>query len=105
MSVIYMISWSIVMTCAVGVGRIQDFRQTATVATVAALVLLMTQALAGQLAATVGLESSMIFVAPELFLQAGPAGWLALLVMPCGWLGPIIGMNFVRDRFEAMGLE
>jgi hypothetical protein len=23
-------------------------------------------------------------------------GWLALLVMPCGWLGPMVGLHLVE---------
>jgi hypothetical protein len=27
--------------------------------------------------------------------QNGLYGWFALLVMPCGWLGPVIGLHLV----------
>lgn len=100
MSTVYMITWSTIVIFAVGFGRIRDVRQTAGVAAIAALILLMTQTLAGQLAYSVGLEPHLIFSAPELFFLRGPIGWLALLVMPCGWLGPIIGMNFMFGRFD-----
>ncbi|VAW43434.1 hypothetical protein MNBD_CHLOROFLEXI01-2275, partial [hydrothermal vent metagenome] len=41
-------------------------------------------------------------LAPERFLQSGPFGWLALLVMPCGWLGPFVGFNLIQ-RFQGIG--
>lgn len=100
MSITYMIIWSTLIIFAVGISRIRDIRQTVGVAVVTLLILIMSQTLTIQLAASVGLEPNLIFTAPELFVKSGPTGWLALLVMPCGWLGPIIGMNLIFGRFE-----
>ncbi len=100
MSVTYMITWTILIIFAVGFGRIRDMRQTFGIAAITLLILIMSQTLAAQLASTVGLAPDLIYSNPELFLMSGPVGWLALLVMPCGWLGPIIGMNLVSRRFE-----
>lgn len=105
MSTVYMITWSTIIIFAVGISRIKDIRQTAGVATIAALILILTQTLATQLAHSVGLEPHLIFSAPEMFFLRGPVGWLALLVMPCGWLGPIIGMNLVYRRYEGTERE
>jgi hypothetical protein len=38
----------------------------------------------------------MALMDPGAFVMSGPYGWLALLVMPCGWLGPILGLNLVE---------
>ena len=100
MSVTYMITWTILIIFAVGLGRLRDIRQTAGIAAITLLILMMSQTLAAQLATTIGLDPSLIYSNPELFLGGGPVGWLALLVMPCGWLGPIIGLNLVSRRFE-----
>lgn len=100
MSTIYMITWSTILIFAVGIGRIKDVRQTVGVAAIAAFILILTQTLAAQLAHSVGLDIGLIFSSPEQFFLRGPIGWLALLVMPCGWLGPIIGMNYVFGRNE-----
>lgn len=100
MSITYMFIWSTLIIFAVGLGRIRNIRQTFGVTAVTLLILILSQTLTMQLAASVGLEPSLIFTAPEAFLRSGPVGWLALLVMPCGWLGPIVGMNLISRRFE-----
>ena len=105
MSTIYMITWSTIIIFAVSIGRVRDIRQTFGIATVTVLVLILSQTLTAQLAASVGLDAGLIFSAPDMFLRSGPVGWLALLVMPCGWLGPMIGLNFVLRRFEQLGIN
>jgi hypothetical protein len=39
---------------------------------------------------------------PFAFLRGGLFGWLALVVMPCGWLGPIIGLNLIQRRDDVV---
>jgi hypothetical protein len=60
------------------------------------LVLIISQTLFVQLAISANLNPSDIFLAPERFLSTGLAGWLALLVMPIGWLGPFLGINLLH---------
>ena len=101
MSTVYMLTWSVLMVSAVGIWRLRNWRQTVGVALVTGLVLMVSQTLVAQLAATIGLTPDLIFSAPEQFFLSGPIGWLALIVMPCGWLGPIIGLNLFRNQDEA----
>lgn len=95
---IYMIFWSIVLILILHVWRLQNWQQTAVVTAVTAVILFFSQALFAQLAVSAGVAPHMALTAPEQFLRAGIAAWLALLVMPCGWLGPLIGMNLVQRR-------
>jgi hypothetical protein len=101
----YMVFWSFVVIVTVGITRLRDVRQTAVVVAITLLVLMISQSLAAQLATSVGLEPNMIFVSPEAFLLSGPVGWLALLVTPCGWLGPLIGFNLVQRQRQMMLYE
>ena len=95
MPTFYMIFWSVVMVLAMGMWRLRSWRGTAVVALVTFLILVFSQALFAQLSQAAGVDPSLAFTAPELYMRGGPAAWLALLVMPCGWLGPIIGSNLV----------
>lgn len=101
----YMIFWSLIVILAVSVVRLRDARQTALVVAITLLVFMISQSLAAQLATSVGLEPNMIFVSPEQFFYSGPVGWLALLVTPCGWLGPLIGFNLVQRQQQMMLYE
>ncbi len=95
MPTFYMVFWSVVMVLVMGMWRLRSWRGTAVVALVTFLILVFSQALFAQLSQAAGLDPSLAFIAPELYIKGGPAAWLALLVMPCGWLGPIIGSNLV----------
>lgn len=105
MPITYMIIWSIFITFAVGIGRLRDVRQTVGVTAVTLLILVVSQTLTFQLAASIGLSPDLIITSPETFVMSGPIGWLALLVMPCGWLGPIIGLNLIARRFEEVSFQ
>ena len=96
MPTLYMIFWSFVMIAALGIWRLRNLRQIIVVVIVTPVVLLFSQTLFVQLAVNAGMDPSIAAVNPFLFLDAGPLGLLALLVMPCGWLGPIIGLNLVQ---------
>ena len=96
MPTLYMICWSIIMVAAFSVWRLQTWNQRLIVTAVTLLVLELSQSLFASLEASSGLNRSDALLAPERFLQNGPFGWLALLVMPCGWLGPFIGFNLVQ---------
>ncbi|MCB9421320.1 MAG: hypothetical protein H6667_16070 [Ardenticatenaceae bacterium] len=102
MPTFYMIFWSIMMILALGIWRLRQWGHVLVVAAVTALVLILSQSFFIQLALSAGLDPNTVLVSPMDFLLSGPLGWLALLVMPCGWLGPFIGFSLVRrwSHFE-----
>ena len=99
MPTLYMICWSFMIVAAFSFWRLQTWNQRILVTAVTLLVLFMSQSLFVSLAASAGLNPGDVLLAPERFLQSGPFGWLALLVMPCGWLGPFVGFNLIQ-RFQ-----
>jgi hypothetical protein len=96
MPTLYMICWSIIIVTAFSVWRLQTWNQRLLVTAVTLLVLLVSQSLFVSLVSSAGLNPSDALLAPERFVQSGPVGWLALLVMPCGWLGPFVGFNLIQ---------
>ena len=95
MPIFYMTFWSIIVILAVGAWRLRSWLAVTAVGVITFLVLLFTQALFVQLAISAGLDPSLVLIDPGAFMRSGPLGWLALLVMPCGWLGPVLGLNLV----------
>lgn len=102
MPIYYMAFWSFAFIFAVGVWRLRNWRQLIGMVVVTLLVLLLSQALFVQLSISAGLDPSLALMNPGVFVMNGPVGWLALLVMPCGWLGPILGLNLV-ERWSSEG--
>ena len=100
MPTIYMIFWSVAMIIALGLGRVRHLGQIVVMALITAFVLVMSQSLTIQLSISAGLEPSSILYGSSEYFTRGPLGWLALLVMPCGWLGPIIGWSTVKRWFR-----
>lgn len=98
MPIFHMTLWSLMLIVALGIWRLRSIHKIVVVALVTAVVLLLSQTLFVQLAANAGLNPSDALTNPLLFLASGPIGWLALMVMPCGWLGPILGLNLVQNR-------
>lgn len=98
MPTLYMIVWSVVMILVLGLGRLRHMGKLLIMALVTAVILVLSQSLFVQLSISAGLDPSTALQASNEFLQVGPLGWMALLVMPCGWLGPIIGLNLVQRR-------
>ena len=96
----YMTFWTLMMVLVIGLWRLQEWRQRAFIMVVTLLILFISQTLFVQLAISAGLNPSDVFLAPERFLYTGPAGWLALLVMPIGWLGPFLGVNLLHRMQE-----
>lgn len=96
MPIFYMAFWSLVFIMAVGIWRLRSWRHVAGMGLVTMLVLIMSQSLFVQLSISAGLDPSLALVNPGAFITSGPYGWLALLVMPCGWLGPVLGLNLVE---------
>lgn len=102
MPTFYMIFWSIVMIFALGIWRLRHWGHVLVVTAITVLVLILSQSLFIQFSLSAGLDPKQVLVNPMDFLLSGPLAWLALLVMPCGWLGPFIGFNLVRrwNQFE-----
>ena len=96
MPTLYMIFWSMMMILALSVWRLRHWRKTMVVTLFTALVLLMSNTLFVQLSLSAGLDPNIALSAPSEFIRAGLFGWLALLVMPCGWLGPVLGVHLVE---------
>ena len=96
MSTMYMMFWSIVIITAVGLWRLRDIKRIVVALFVTGVVLLFSQFLFVQLSINAGLDPGLALVNPWGFLAVGPLGWMALMVMPCGWLGPVIGLNLVQ---------
>ena len=100
MPTLYMIGWSIIIVAAFSVWRLETWNQRLLVTAVTVLVLLLSQSLFLSLTTSAGLNPGDALLAPERFLQSGPFGWLALLVMPFGWLGPFVGFSLIRRSQE-----
>ena len=98
----YMLFWSIVMILAIGMWRLRQWSDILFVALVTAIVLFISHTLFLNLSLAANLDPTLALQNPLAFLQGGLYGWLALLVMPCGWLGPIIGLNLVQRRYDVM---
>ncbi len=96
MPTLYMIFWSSIMILALGLGRLRNLGQMLVLSLVTAFILILSQSLFIQLSVSAGLDPSTVLYSSGDFLRGGPLGWLALLVMPCGWLGPMIGLNLVH---------
>ena len=96
MPIFYMAFWSFAIIFAVGIWRLRSWRHVIGMVLVTLVVLMLSQALFIQLSISAGLDPSMALIDPGAFILSGPYGWLALLVMPCGWLGPMLGLNLVE---------
>lgn len=104
MPTLYMIFWSSIMIIALSVWRLRNWGQIFVVVLVTAFTLILSQSLFIQLSISAGLDPSDVLFSAGNFLMAGPYGWLALLVMPCGWLGPFIGMGLAA-RWQKWQLD
>ncbi len=96
MPTFYMTFWSIVIIGALGVRHWRQWGHILVITLITALILILSQSLFIQLAISAGVDPSQALTNPSAFMSSGPLGWLALLVMPCGWLGPFIGSNLVQ---------
>jgi hypothetical protein len=95
-----MIFWSIVMIFALGIWRLRHWGHVLVVTGITGLVLILSQSLFIQLSLSAGVDPGLVFISPMDFLLSGPLAWLALLVMPCGWLGPFFGFNLVQRWYS-----
>ena len=93
---IYMAFWSIIIILFLGLTRIRNLAQIIIASLITALVLLLSQVLFAEFSAAAGLYPGMAMSNPDTYLSQGLMGWLALLVLPCGWLGPIVGLHLAQ---------
>ena len=96
MLTLYMVLWSIAFLGAFALWRVRHVGQLLIISLVSALVLLLSQTLFWQLSQAAGISPSTTVIEPAIYLRHGPLAWLALLIMPCGWLGPILGLSLVE---------
>jgi hypothetical protein len=101
MPIAYMTFWSIVMIIALSIWRLRHWGRILVVCLVTAFVLILSQSLFIQLSVNAGLEPSQIMMSATTYLRSGPMGWLAFMVMPCGWLGPFLGFSLVQRWSES----
>lgn len=101
MPAFYMIFWSVVIILAIGLLGVRGWSQLVGLFAVTAVILFVSQTLFSHLSYSVGLHPTMGLSNPDYYLAQGPVGWLALLVMPWGWLGPLIGLHLVPKREES----
>lgn len=98
MSIIYMFCWSVAMVFMVGIWRLRSWSQVMVMLASSLLLVTFVHWLGGQLAQSAGLDvvtfSPLLY--PELYLRQGVVGWAVLLVLPCGWLAPALGLNLAE---------
>lgn len=101
----YMIFWSTIMMVTLGATRLRHIRQFATMSAVTGLIVFIAYTLANHMAQTAGLDMMFFnpLAYPRLYLESGPLGWMVLMIVPCGWLAPVIGLN-AATRWERLSL-
>lgn len=102
MPTVYMMTWSIVIIFATGAWRLRRWTDIGSVILVTAVILFITHILFQHFSLTAGISTNSTSFDFNLYLRSGLSGWLALLVMPCGWLGPIIGLHLVQKRTDQL---
>ena len=93
----YMLIWSIIFVLIVGSFRIHHLSRLLGALLGSAVILAISHLLFTQLSIAAGIEATTTLT-PNDYLAYGPLAWLALMVMPFGWLGPIISLNLMKDR-------
>lgn len=93
----YMLIWSIIFVLIVGSFRIRHMGRLLGALVGSAIILGVSHLLFTQLSLSAGIETTAVLTAND-YLAYGPLAWLALMVMPFGWLGPIISLNLMKDR-------
>jgi hypothetical protein len=96
MPTIYMAFWSIVMVLVAGLWRFRSLAQVMVATLTTAVTLFLSYALFSQLSLAVGLTPDPATFDPAAYLGRGIFGWMALLVMPCGWLAPVLGLRLAQ---------
>lgn len=99
----YMLFWSLFLILAVGAWRLRDTGRLLVVLIVTGIIVLFSQTLFVQLSISAGINPHAGIFVPAEYLAHGPLAWLALLVMPCGWLGPAAGLHLVQKWAREAG--
>jgi hypothetical protein len=92
-----MLVWSLLFLLIVGSFRIHHKGRLLGALVGSAVILGVSHVLFTQLSMSAGIEATAVLT-PNDYLAYGPLAWLALMVMPFGWLGPIISLNLMKDR-------
>ena len=101
----YMMIWSAIMVVGFSFFRVRQLRHTVLMTVVTFLILAMTHALFVQLSLGAGINPAINGqISLTEYIYAGLIGWLALLVMPCGWLGPVVGLH-LAERLQRLEMN
>lgn len=92
----YMLFWSLLFIMAIGLWRLRDIGRLLIVLLVTGIIVLLSQTLFVHLSISAGINPHAGVFIPGEYLAYGPLAWLALLVMPCGWLGPAAGLHLLQ---------
>ncbi|MCP4428631.1 MAG: hypothetical protein GY803_29445 [Chloroflexi bacterium] len=92
------------MILVLGLIRLRDLAQIVSVSLISALILIISQTLFAELSAAIGAYPGLVMTNPAYYLNQGLVGWLALLVMPCGWLAPVFGL-YLAQRWRQISYE
>lgn len=97
----YMVFWSIMMMLLVGLVRLRSLHQFVIMGLLSGGIIMLSWMIAGRLAEGTGLDLTLFspLAHPDLYVAQGPIGWLILMIVPCGWLAPVLGVN-VAQRWE-----
>lgn len=104
MPIVYMSFWSVAVIGLLTCWRLRDWGQVLVTTLITAAVLFFTYTLFTELSLTVGLNPHDHLSLPQDYLYKGFYGWLALLIMPLGWLGPVIGLAVAEKMLAEEGL-
>lgn len=98
MFLLYMLLWSVIMTGVVGAWHLRSWRQLFIMISTSWCIILIAYLCAIELVENLGLNMTSFnpLLFPEIYFKQGLIGWLILLIIPCGWLSPSIGLNIAQ---------
>lgn len=102
MPILQMTLWIVTVIAVLSVWRLRSWREIVVVAVVSGIILMFSQMVFYELVTAANIDPAYLLSTNTAVLQAGPFGWLALLIMPLGWLGPLIGAGLVQ-RWQVAG--
>ena len=102
MPILHMTIWTVFVIVILAFWRLRNWREVATVAVISGIILLFSQVMFLELTSAAGMDPARLLSDNSAVLHAGPFGLLAVLVLPLGWLGPIIGAGLV-NRWQMVG--
>jgi hypothetical protein len=104
MPIVYMTFWSTVMVLLFSFWRLRNWSQTLLLTVVTAVVLLFTHTLFLELSYLAGTNPNTVLDVPGEYINRGIYGLLALLVMPFGWLAPVVGL-YLAEKLAMTGAD